>query len=89
LNLTQKQKLAKKAKPFTLKERIMYKMGQNNIMCRCLTTSGAQIILKELHGVARGHFVTNITIKKILNVGYWWPTLFKYTHDFCRSCYSY
>ncbi len=35
LNLTQKQKLAKKAKPFTLKEGIMYKLGQDNRIRRC------------------------------------------------------
>jgi len=65
LNLVQKQKLAKKAKPFTLNEGIMYKMGQNKIMGRYLTTSKTQIILKELHeGVARGHFATNIMAKK-------------------------
>jgi hypothetical protein len=35
------------------------------------------------------HFVTNITTKKILNVGYWWPTLFKNIHDFCKNCDNY
>jgi len=34
LNLTQKQKLAKKAEPFTLKEGIVYKVAQDNRMCR-------------------------------------------------------
>jgi len=33
-----------------------------------------------------GHFTTNITAKKILDARYWWPTLFKDTHDFCKSC---
>jgi hypothetical protein len=46
LNLAQKQKLAKKVKPFTLKKRIMYRVGQDKKMHRCLTTSKAQIILK-------------------------------------------
>ncbi len=32
-----------------------------------------------------GHFATNIITKKILDVGYWWPILFKDTHDFCKS----
>jgi hypothetical protein len=49
LNLVQKQKLARKAKTFTLKEGIMYRMGQNNRLCRCLTISKTQIVLKELH----------------------------------------
>jgi hypothetical protein len=68
----------------------MYKVGQDNIMRKCLITSEAQIVLKELHeGVVRRHFVANIIVKKILDVGYWWPTLFKHTHDFCRSCDNY
>jgi hypothetical protein len=51
--------LAKKAEPFTLKEGTMH---------RCLTTSKAQIILKELNEiVVGGHFATNITAKKILD----------------------
>jgi len=86
LNLAQKQKLAKKVTPFILKEGIMYRVEQDNRMHICLTTSRAQIFLKELHeGMARGNFVANIIAKKILDVGYWWPTLFKDTHEFCRS----
>jgi len=59
-------------------------------MCRCLTTSETHIILKEIHeGMIGKHFATHITTKKILDVGYWWPTLFKDTHDFCRSYDNY
>jgi hypothetical protein len=61
-------------------------MGHDNKLCRCLTTLEAQIDMKELHeGMVRGHFATNITTKKILDAGYWWPTLFKDIHDFCKS----
>jgi hypothetical protein len=43
--------------------------------------------MKELHeGVVGRHFAANITLKKILDVGYWWPTLFKDIHEFCKSC---
>ncbi len=49
----------------------MYKMGKDNRMRRCLTTSEAHIVLKELHeGVEGWHFATNIIAKKILYVGY-------------------
>jgi len=68
----------------------MYIVGQDNRLCRCLTTLEVQIVLKELHeGMARRHFATNITTKKILDAGYWWLILFKDTHDFCKSCDSY
>ncbi len=64
----------------------MYKVGQENKMRTCLTTSKAQIVLKELHeGASRRHFVANIIAKKYLDVGYWWPTSFKDTYDFCKS----
>jgi len=33
-----------------------------------------------------GHFAGRITAEKILQVGYYWPTLFKDAHDYCRSC---
>jgi hypothetical protein len=49
LNIIQKQKLARKAKPFILKKGIIYKVGQDNKMHICLTTSKAQNFLKELH----------------------------------------
>jgi len=50
-----------------------------------LTALETQFVLKELHGVVGGHFATNIITKKNLDVGYWWPILFKDTHDFCKS----
>jgi hypothetical protein len=68
----------------------MYGMGEDNIMHRCSTTLEAHIVLKELHErVVRRHFVANITINKILDERYWWPTLFKDTHEFCKSCDNY
>jgi len=65
LNLAQKHKLTRKAKPFTLKEWKMYKMGQNNRLHKCLITLEAQIVLKELHERMAGkHFVIDTTIWK-------------------------
>jgi hypothetical protein len=36
--------------------------------------------------VARRHFVVDVITKKKLDVGYWWLTLFKDIHEFCKSC---
>jgi len=55
----------------------------------CLTILKAQIVLKELHeGVVGKYFAVDIITKKILDVGYRWPTLFKDIHDVCKSCDS-
>ncbi len=65
----------------------MYIMGQDNRLRWCLSTIIAHKVMKELHeGTIGRHFVIKITQKKILNVGYWWPTMYKYVSDFCRSC---
>jgi hypothetical protein len=46
----------------------MYRVGQDNRLHRCLTTSETQIVLKELHeGMSGRHFATNIIAKKILD----------------------
>jgi hypothetical protein len=63
--------LARKVEPFILKKGIMYIVGQDNKMRRCLTTSETQFVLKELHEeVAKGHFVADNNVKKILDVRY-------------------
>jgi hypothetical protein len=36
--------------------------------------------------MAKKHFIVDIIAKKIMDARYWWPTLFKDTHDFCKSC---
>jgi len=42
-------------------------------------------MMRELHeGPLRGHFAAKITERKILDVGYWWPIVYKVVHDYCR-----
>jgi hypothetical protein len=87
-NLFREKSNARDSEPNSeIKVGIMYRMGEDNKLHRCLIASQAHIILKELdEGVIRRHFAIDITTKKILNVGYQWPTLFKDTNDFCKSC---
>jgi hypothetical protein len=88
--VSSKTKVGHKGKTFHFEKGNMYRVGQDNKLSRCLTTLEAHIVLKELHErVVGGHFATYIIAKKILDVGYWWPTLFKDIHDFCKSCDTY
>ncbi len=87
LSTWQKQWLARRVKPFIMKNEVLYIMGQDNRLSWCLSTMKAQKVMKELHeGTVGRHFATEITQKKILNVGYWWPTMYRYVSDFGRSC---
>ena len=45
--------------------------------------------MQELHGrPAGGHFGADTTAHKIIHVGYYWPTLFRDTHEYVRKCRS-
>ncbi len=45
------------------------------------------MVMREMHeGPLGGHFVTKIMQRNILDVRYWWPTMYKDVHDYCRSC---
>ncbi len=62
LSIQQKQRLAKRADPFTLKNNELYKMAWNNKLWQCLTTTKAQMVMIELHeGPLGGHFAIEIT----------------------------
>eukprot|EP00253_Pinus_taeda_P034734 PITA_34734 len=60
-----------------------------DIKDRCLEKLEAQKVLQELHdGPAGGHFGADTTTHKIIHGGYYWPTLFKDTHEYVRKCQS-
>jgi hypothetical protein len=43
--------------------------------------------MKGLHERPSGrHFIIEIMQRKILDVGYWWPTIYKDVHNYCKSC---
>eukprot|EP00253_Pinus_taeda_P024079 PITA_24079 len=49
----------------------------------------AQKVLQELHdGPAGGHFGADTKAHKIIHAGYYWPTLFRDTHEYVRKCRS-
>jgi hypothetical protein len=44
-------------------------------------------VLQELHGGAiGGHFFSNIIMRKIIDVGYWWSMMNWNVHEYCWTC---
>jgi hypothetical protein len=44
------------------------------------------MILQELHGgVTRGHFFFDVTVRKILDVGYWWLMMNQDVHEYGQT----
>ena len=65
----------------------MYKYCADQILRRCIPESEQQSVLNFCHTLAcGGHFSTRKTLAKILQSGFFWPTMFRDVHQFCSSC---
>ena len=65
----------------------LFKMGADQILRRCVPNSEIQNILQECHASPYGgHFGGQRTAAKILQSGFYWPTLFKDSFEFVKKC---
>ena len=65
---------------------MLFRRNYDSILLRCLEKTEAHKVLQELHnGPAGGHFGGDTIAHKIIHVGYYWPTLFRDTHDYVRK----
>ncbi|GKF43795.1 reverse transcriptase domain-containing protein [Tanacetum coccineum] len=56
-------------------------------MRRCVAGSKTLEILAHYHsGPTGGHHSANITIKKVYESGFYWPSIFKYANEYVRRC---
>ena len=59
----------------------LYRRGKDQVIRRCVLDFEQKVVLKEAHqSPVGGHFSGEITSKKILQAGLWWPTMFKDAH---------
>ena len=83
----QKQQLVYKMRLYTLIGDVLYKQGRDGILQRCINPSEVQLILKGCHDeVCGGHFAGLVTAQKVLQSGYWWPTLFTDANRYAKRC---
>ena len=65
----------------------LYKYCANQIIRRCVPEGEQQGILSYFHESASGgHFASSKTAMKVLQSGFYWPSLFKDAHTICREC---
>lgn len=86
LDHTKKRALRLKAKQYQLVNNVLFRINYDFVLLRCLEKSEAEKVLQELHdGLAGGHYIGDATAHKILRAGYYWPTLFKDSHNYVRK----
>nr|GEV10518.1 reverse transcriptase domain-containing protein [Tanacetum cinerariifolium] len=64
-------------------------LGQHQIIRRCMHGQKANDILKACHeGPIGGRHGANFTAKKVLDAGFFWPTIYRDAHNLVKSCDS-
>eukprot|EP00253_Pinus_taeda_P005905 PITA_05905 len=86
LSYKSKRAIRLKEKTFTIIDNVLFKKNYDSILLRCLEKIESQKVLQELHdGPAGGNFGADTTAHKIIHAGYYWPTLFRNTHEYVRK----
>ena len=66
---------------------VLFRRNYDSILSRYLEKPKVQKVLQQLHdGPVGGHFGVDTTAHKIIHVGYYWPTLFRDTHEYVKKC---
>jgi len=87
LNYQQKKKFFNDLKHYYLDKPYFFKRGLDGIFRRCIPENEVSNILNHCHSSScGGHAGTQKTSFKILQSGFWWPSLFKDVHLFVFKC---
>ena len=87
LDKYKRDKLKKDARFYVWNDPYLWKYCPDQIIRRCVHNSEFNSILAFCHTYAcGGHFGTQRTVLKVLECGFYWPTLFKDARTFCIMC---
>ncbi|KAG7559358.1 Ribonuclease H-like superfamily [Arabidopsis thaliana x Arabidopsis arenosa] len=90
-NLTsyEKKKFFRDINHYYWDEPYLYTLCKDKIYRRCISEEEVEGILLHCHGSTYGgHFATFKTVSKVLQAGFWWPTMFKDAQQFVSRCDS-
>ncbi|XP_024178805.1 uncharacterized protein LOC112184801 [Rosa chinensis] len=83
----EREKFLSKVKHYIWDEPYLFKHCPDQLIRRCVPENEFQSILRFCHSYAcGGHFGAKKTAAKVLQSGFYWPTLFKDAFEFCSSC---
>ncbi|GJR05581.1 putative nucleotidyltransferase, ribonuclease H [Tanacetum coccineum] len=83
----QKNKFFSDLKHYFWEEPYLFKVCSDGMIRRCISGPETRTILDKCHhGPTGGHYGPNITAKKVLDSGFYWPTIIKEAHTLVRLC---
>ncbi|GJT30360.1 reverse transcriptase domain-containing protein [Tanacetum coccineum] len=81
----QKNKFFSDLKHYFWEEPYLFKVCSDGMIRRCVSGPETQTILDQCHhGPTGGHYGPNVTAKKVLDSGFYWPTIIKEAHTLVR-----
>ncbi|KAJ9556630.1 hypothetical protein OSB04_011244 [Centaurea solstitialis] len=87
MNSHQKKTFFSDVKRYYWDEPFLYKLCANGMIRRCVPNEEKADILNHCHTLeCGGHFSTDRTVAKILQSGFFWPSMFKETREFIARC---
>jgi hypothetical protein len=85
-----KRKFLNEVKKFYWDDPYLFKYCPDQIFRRCIPDNEVSSVIKFFHYEAcGGHFSSRKTTTKILQSGFYWLTMFKDSHAFCKTCENY
>ncbi|KAJ9541977.1 hypothetical protein OSB04_028483 [Centaurea solstitialis] len=86
-NKYQKKKLLSDCRKYLWDDPYLFKICADQVIRRCIPKEEVTSIIHHCHtGPCGGHFGGHRTAAKILQSGFYWPTLHRDCHDFVKSC---
>ncbi|GJY86408.1 reverse transcriptase domain-containing protein [Tanacetum coccineum] len=84
-----KNKFFKDVKHYFWDDPFLFKICANQVIRRCVHGKEALDILEACHnGPTGGYHGANLTAKKVFDVGFFWPTIYKDAHELVKNCDS-
>ena len=81
------RKLKVQAARFVLIKDVLYKRGFFSPYLRCLSPEEANYIMREVHeGICGNHSGLQSLVHKLIQVGYYWPTMQKDAQTYVKAC---
>nr|GEY53044.1 DNA-directed DNA polymerase [Tanacetum cinerariifolium] len=82
----QKNKFFKDVKRYFWDDPFLFKICADQVIRRCVHGHEAIDILKACHyGPTGGHYGLNYTAKKVFNLGFYWPTIYRVAQDLVKN----